>query len=150
MQSSRDRDCLNAAAALLVASNEFDAVALDTSIEQLREPSGDRAVALLERTGWVEENHAGSNVVLIRTVTFKCTVALRMADEIDRFEAIERLENIARAAINGQSLAGETFRDKTFLSSGTDDKSRHPESRSVMTGQFVYLLEGYADANTSP
>jgi len=127
MQPSRDRDCLNAAHDLLVATDEFDLVPLDTPIADLRATSDSRAVALLECGDQADESRTGSPVTLMHTRQFTVTLALRVEEDVVRSEALERLANVACNAINGQSLAGQTFFDQTWLKTGKTDKSRHPE-----------------------
>ncbi len=148
-QPSRDRDVFLAMQAALVATNEFDVVPLHRDIEHVRASDEARVVASFQRTNWAEENIAEG--CLIRTVQFDLTIALRVEDEVDSFEAKERLENIAKNTIGGQSFASITFLESTWLRAGADDLSaRHPEARSTLTGQFAYVLNGFADNNTTP
>jgi hypothetical protein len=141
---ARDRDVFRALQAALQSLGVFDAVLLHQHGDTAHATADRNPIAVVRRTDWTESNIA-SPTTIERNVNFEILIALRDDDPEPRFEALERLENLALNALDGQDWAGVCLRDKTSIQRGLDDTSaRHPEARVILKGQFTYVVEGYA------
>jgi hypothetical protein len=145
----RDRDVFQAIKATLVGTQAFDAVLLHQAINHARTTADRNPIVTIRRTGWNEAD-LYDPTCFERTVSYDLTIALRMDDPEERFAALERLEDIAVNALDGQTLAGICVRHKTAIARGQDDpEARDPEQRVTLKGQFAYLFDGYAGRTTS-
>lgn len=147
----RDRDVLADIAARLEATGEFADVAVlrPGNPRQVADQTPTASVARLGRTP--EKRIPGDPVRLLRTVKFRVAIEARAEEEDERFDLLDRLDDVARNAIEGRCLAGLTFPHQTTLKDTADDpKARNPTGRITIDGEATYLIEAPAGHATAP
>jgi hypothetical protein len=136
----REGDAFAAIVAALSATREFSDVAFGTTLD--RRPAGaDRMpAAVITPDSWAEADDVDP-VALVRRSSFTLTIAVRDEDPVARYEALDRLSNVALNAIDGLDLGGGSLPPLTRLSRGRfDPNSKHPEQSVVLHGEFAYLI----------
>lgn len=147
--SYRDRDAFAAIVAALSSTREFAEVAFALAADAASLPAGRAPTAVVLPGDWSESDDLGSNG-LVRRVRYSLTLAVRGNDPSERFRRLDRLTAAAQNTIEGSDLGGRCLRRLTRLRLGRfDSKSRHPEQRAVLDGEFSYLIPTTASHDTS-
>lgn len=139
---SRERDVRNAIQAALVATDAFSDVWITGLPEKYGQGGSDLTAAAIEpvgtsfTTGWDSALAGG----LDYTATCTVTLLARHPDPQLRDELAEQLLDYLHNAINGQSLAGFTLPQKTFVTEWRWQPAAAPERRIAATVSFAYLV----------
>jgi hypothetical protein len=148
----RDRQLLALVADLLRATGEFDEVTTWGLPEARGSGAQEDRLAALELRGWEESDQSNdyAGIPQDRTVAFALTILVRIADPDPRDDEADRLLNVAMNALNGASLAGANYPDRTRLRRGAWLPARAPERRLVAQGQFTYPVPDFPDHQADP
>lgn len=136
----RDRDAFAAIVDALTATSEFSQVMLDASPSLAMIGADRNPLAIVVPTEWHEnaDTSAGS---AIRRVAYILTLAVRIDNPRERYEALERLSGIAMNTLSGSSHGGFCLAALSRLGRGRyDSASRHPELRVEIDGEFSYAI----------
>ena len=142
----RDYDVLDDVRARLVATKEFDAVYRSALPETKGQSAGDRFAAAVEHRSWEELSESADPSVIqsTRKLKWRLTLLVRDDDPEVRERELDRLLAVAQDALDGQSLAGVTLPDWTYLSSGVYEDAKPPEQHMRVEGYCAYYIEGWA------
>ncbi len=145
----RDRDAFGAIVAALTATGEFADVAFGTTLDR-RAAGADRTpAAVITPDTWAEVDDVDP-FQLVRRVTFTLTLVVRDEDPAARFDALDRLTNVAQNAIDGSDLGGTSLPALTLLRRGRfDPTSKHPEQGVILQGEFTFLIPSMTGHDTS-
>jgi hypothetical protein len=148
----RDRDVRNAIQAALAATGAFDGVWLWGLPQEYGTAASQSAAAMLEPLSSLQSDEWDSQDggALMVTTRVVLTLLYRANDPQERDEAAELLINIAADALNGQSLGGFTLPAHTRFESWTWQPPEPPERRIKAIFVYRYLVEGWAEYDTSP
>jgi len=148
---ARDWDVLDAAKTLLEGTKQFDGVYRGALPELKGQAAGDRFAAVLSMRSWEELSESADPSVIqsTRRLKWKLTLIVRDDDPEVRERELDRLLAVAEDALDGQSLAGITLPDWTYLASGVYEDPKPPEQRMTVLGQTAYYVEGWAGFDDS-
>jgi len=124
----------------LQATNSFAVIEWGGPSEELIAAADDYPCIAIEETGWEEVDSYDASTFLCKS-TFTATIACKDIDPRSAQGECRRLAAVASNAITGKILAGRTWGTQTYLDRGKIDRQRHPESRIILTGSFVYELK---------
>lgn len=134
------------------ATGQFLAVYLEMPIV----PADDTPVAYVEDPDdWEDIDDADPTIVLHKG-RFRVTIAVhedmvRGDVELSAYPTTQRLQQVVKNALNGQSLAGITLPDLTIVRRGkVPPKRTGPVRTIIMEGEFAYIVEGYSDIIDAP
>ena len=147
----RDRSFLRLIATLLRATDEFQDVTTSGLPEDVGRSAESYRHASLELTGFEETPYGTDHTYVprLRTVTFVLTIGVRDQDSDVRDDELDRLGNIAKNAINGQSLAGANYPALTYLGrKGSYLSMKGIERRLQIAGTFAYDVPDWNLHNT--
>jgi hypothetical protein len=147
----RDRDFLRLVRDALEATNEFHEVTTRGLPEDAGGSAESLKLAALSLAGFTEQTwfNGGAGVPQYREVQFTLTVLVRDPDPDACADEADRLGAVAADAVNGRSLGGLTFTDKTRLTGGKYLPSATPEVRLQIAGTFAYDLADYTGHDTT-
>jgi len=145
---SRDSTVYAAIVSALQGTNEF------TSVEF---GEGDAGPASSDWLTLATVNHVSgdeidvcSPIKIDRRVRYRLEIAVREEEPETRDKELDRLSNVARTVLNGTSLGGLTFPPFTLLRQDSKpNRPKHPGDVRIMTGEFVYEIDGYAGHDTT-
>lgn len=129
----------------LEATGQFDGVHLTGPPTYQQVAASEDVTAWLQLVDWDEDDSRDDldNVEVTRRVHWTLTIAVRFAEGERRDRELSRLTSVAQNALNGKSLAGITLPGLTRLRRGRFDEPNTPERRTIITGEFLYLIEGF-------
>lgn len=78
------------------------------------------------------------------------TLMVRNADPQLRDRQLDLVRNVLRRAVNGQSLAGMTVPDRTYVKNSRPMPPKAPERRIEATVVWTYLPESWSDFDDAP
>lgn len=87
-------------------------------------------------------------IVIERKVTFKLIIDVQEIDPRTRWRIMDQISNVARNALNGQSLANMTFPDLTIIRRYQSGKATNPTQAFVLSGECIYQVQGFDGFNT--
>jgi hypothetical protein len=144
----RDRDALDAMAALLRATGRFRAVRVVRDPDRAQFPAGG-PVAALYYLDHSERPDAHPDLVR-RQVRYALAIRAEKLRDEDAEAALERLEQAAEAALERRSY-GFCLPRYSRIGRGTVDTDQHPAVWIRAEGQFVYLIDlGAAGRDVGP
>jgi hypothetical protein len=148
----RDRNIRNAIQTALVATGAFDGVWISGLPENYGTGSSQIAAAAIEPLYSREDDRWDSQTTggIIIASRLMITLLYRHDDPQVRDETVEMLLNTAAAALNGQSLTGLTICEFTKFTSWTWENPTPPERRIKATFEYSYIVEGWANLDTTP
>jgi hypothetical protein len=148
----RDRDVRNAIQELLQATSAFDGVYLWGPPKDYGSGASNLAIAWIEpgRSNQLDKWDGGQITGIEITSSVKIVVAQRMEDPQLRDEAAELLVDIVANAIQGQSLSDLTLPDKTRFINWTWVRANPPERQINISFEYIYLIDGWNNYNTTP
>ncbi|MHB8359801.1 MAG: hypothetical protein ACYDCP_09950 [Thermoplasmataceae archaeon] len=148
---SRDRDVRNAIQTALQATDAFSEVYLWGLPEDYGSGASQIAVAVIEPHSSTQADHwdGGPGTGLVVTSVVTITLIYRHEDPQLRDEAVELLLDVAANTLNGQSLASLTLSELTRFTSWRWETPSHPERRISATFSYQYIVDGWADYDTS-
>jgi hypothetical protein len=145
----RDRDALDAMAALLRATGRFRAVRVVRDPDRAQFPGGAGPVAALSYIDHTEKPDAHPDLIQ-RWVRYSLSIRLEKVRDEDAEDILERLEQIASAALERRSY-GFCLPRYSRIGRGTVDTGQHPAVWIRAEGQFVYLIDlGAAGRDVGP
>ena len=147
----RGRDIRNDIARRLKATGRFD----DVKTTGLPEEYGFgtmRAVAVIPPApGRMKTLADGGDAILTETdETLTVYLLARDNDPTKRDDLAEDLLQYLKDAVNGESLAGMTAPDRTFVETWQYPKPKAPERRVAAVVRYLYLLTGWDSNDTTP
>ena len=146
----RERDIRNDIRARLEATGEFEEAWIPGLEDDRGNPTSQAFIASIEPASSVIYE-AGDSVEIggqVVTATINIRMVVRHEDPIIRDETAERLLNVCRNTLFGQSLAGFTFTQKTRVRRWQWLKPISIERRINMVLETDYLDDGQAVAGT--
>jgi hypothetical protein len=148
---SRERDIRNGIKLLLEGTGEFDEVYLGSWRERGRPATDLKGIAIEPHsggkgTGWDDELTGGWEYPL----KLWLEIAVRMDDPQVRDEEAERLLGVIQNTLNGESIAGFTLLQKTYVTDWTWIPPEAPERRIRCTFQCDYVVSGDEYYDVSP
>ncbi len=145
----RDRDVFAAIVAALQATSEFSDVSLQPVESFANIPADRTPMALVIPRQWQEDPDTapGSS---IRRVGYLLSLAVRLDDPQDQYQALDRLAAIVQNTLDGSSLGGLCLGPMSRIRQGSfDTKSRHPELRVNLDAEFSYAIPASAARNVT-
>ena len=148
---SAEHDILNAARDLLDATNEFSDIWLPGLDDPRGKPASELLFCGLEPgasrvvTGFDSEPWGA----VVYETRIPIEIEVRNADGEIRDETADRLLEVVKNTLDGQSLAGFTFPGKTYITQWQRAKARPPTRRITATLVCQYLEEGWAAGDTT-
>ncbi len=142
----RDADILDAVAAALEATGEFDGI-YRCSVTEVGGKRADnlRAVCVEPMTETESDLWDSFSTGPMEVVQAQCAITLivRHQDAQERDRLIDRLKSVARNALNGRSLKGLTMPDFTRFASFQSQRPKPPERQVRGTFQYRYLVDTF-------
>ena len=141
---ARDRDIRAAIRDLLLATNEFDAVAMSDEPDDGPAAGGSRVAVVGPFAGDAHEPwDSGLDSTLLIAGRAAVTIISRDEDPETRDAIAEKLMGKLANAINGVSLAGITYTHKTAVVSWKWKDARPPERRLEVVIKYEYEIDGW-------
>lgn len=149
---ARSDDIRDDIRARLEATGHFSRVSTRGTPDEQGFSAGDLVAAVIGMTADdTTDLYDGGDGTGLR-VDGRCPVTLmvRNADPQLRDRQLDLVRNVLRRAVNGQSLAGLTVPDKTYMKSSRPMPPKAPERRIEATVIWAYLPESWDDFDDAP
>lgn len=147
---ARDSDVYDAIVAALQATGAFTEVSWGSEpLGAGPTPADDTYLAIVTHVSG-EDLDDVDPVEIVRRVQFRVEVDAREQDPLARAKALDRLANVVKRAINGQSLAGLTLPPLTLIRRDQAGRPQHPGQTATLNGEFAYLVAGYDGFDDNP
>lgn len=131
------------------ATGEFAEVGFPAPLDASSIGADRSPLAIIVPTEWAEQPDSSSGA-MIRHVSFTLTLVARHETPSERFRMLDRLTSIAQNTIEGSTLGGGCAPARTRLRRGVYDlKSRHPELRITIEGEFCYAIPSAVEHSVS-
>lgn len=148
---ARDFDFLQAVAALLAATKQYDDVSLCSTPEITGRPASELAFVGIEITARdvLDDYDSGLAIWTEQILTLQFTFIYRHTDPIIRDRNVDYLIAVAESTLDRANPLSATIPDKNRFTKHRWLPAIPPERRVISTYQLIYPVDGVASIDTS-